>query len=181
MKFPSLIAHRENIFCVPMGFSNRNELWFIDTHSKAIRIFNTKTKTFTTVCSTDAVDGALQYDPVSETVQIWTYLSLATTHYVFKKDSLLGTEQFFDGKKTGQPELLIFHVFIKNDSTTWLATAKGLITLNPKTGNYTIFNTLNGEAVTELRYIAESPKGMLWTGSGNAGMYTFDPRPEKIP
>jgi len=177
---PEPDTRRENIFCVPMGFTNRNELWFIDTHSKAIRIFNTKTNTFRTVCSTDAVDGALRYQPASGTVEVWTYLSLATTRYVFKKDSLVSTEQFFDGKKAGQPELLIFHVFIKNDSTTWLATAKGLISLNPKTNAYTTYNQLNGEPVTELRYIAESPVGMLWTGSGNAGMYTFDPRTKKF-
>jgi signal transduction histidine kinase/ligand-binding sensor domain-containing protein len=177
---PEPDGNQENVFCVPMGFTNRNDLWFIETHLKTIRIFNTKTKSFRTVCSTDAVDGTLKYDPVSGRVDVWTYLSLATTHYVFIKDSLVSTEQFFDGKKTGQAALLIFHVLPKNDTTVWLATAKGMIALNPKTSAYTIYNKLNGERVTELRFIAESPKGILWTGSGNAGMYTFDPHTKKF-
>jgi signal transduction histidine kinase/ligand-binding sensor domain-containing protein len=168
-------------FCVLLGFTNQNELWFIDTRSKAIRTFNTITKKFRSVCPTDAVDGTLTYDPHSGTVHIWTYLSMATTHFSFRKDSLVKTERFFDGnKKAGQPALLIFHVFFKNDTTAWLATAKGLIALNPKTGIYTIYNRLNKEPVTELRYISESPKGILWMGTGNAGIFTFDPLTKKF-
>jgi ligand-binding sensor domain-containing protein len=181
VEIPGTDGQQENNFCVPLGFTNRNELWFIDTRSKALRKFNTKTKMVSTVCSTDAVDGTLRYESSSGKVEVWTYLSIGTTHFVFKKGSLVKTELFFEGnKKNSQPALLIFHVFAKNDSLAWLATAKGLIALNPKTGEYTIYNKLNGEPVTELRYIAESPKGILWTGSGNAGMYTFDPRTKKF-
>jgi signal transduction histidine kinase/ligand-binding sensor domain-containing protein len=168
-------------FCVPLGFTTRNELWFIDTRSKAIRTFNANTQRFKLICSTDAVDGNLTYDPHSGVVHIWTYLSLATTHFTIRKDSLVKTEQFFDGNKNdGEPALLIFHAFFKNDTTAWLATAKGLIALNPETGRYTIYNKLNNEPVTELRYISESPKGILWAGTGNAGIYTFDPLAKKF-
>jgi signal transduction histidine kinase/ligand-binding sensor domain-containing protein len=177
---PGTDGRRENSFCVPMGFTSRNELWFIDTRSKAIRKLNTKTNTVSTVCSTDAVDGTLSYHPLSGKADVWTYLSVATTHYIFKKDVLVKKDQFFNGNTIGQPALLIFHVYHKNDSAAWLATAKGLINLNPSTGAYTIYNKLNQEPVTELRYIAESPKGILWTGSGNAGIYTFDPRTKKF-
>ena len=180
-EIPGPDGHPESSYCVPLGFTNKNELWFIDTRSKAIRTFNTKTNVFRFVCSTDAVDGTLNYDPHTEQVHIWTYLSMATTHFMIKKDSLVKTEHFFDGnKKDGQPALLIFHVFFKNDTTAWLATAKGLIALNPETRAYRIYDKLNKESVTELRYITESPKGILWTGTGNAGMYTFDPRAKKF-
>ncbi|MEJ0083276.1 MAG: hypothetical protein WDM78_20515 [Puia sp.] len=72
-------------------------------------------------------------EPARGIVQIWTYLSISTTHLVFKKDSLTGRESYFDGdKKSGMPALLIFHVHFQNDSVAWLSTAQGLIELNPK-------------------------------------------------
>ena len=75
---------------------------------------------------------------------------------------------------------MIFHVLSRHDSVAWLSTALGLIELNPKTGKYSLYNSLNNEPVTEMRYISESPSGLLWIGTGNAGIYTFDPHQKKF-
>jgi signal transduction histidine kinase/ligand-binding sensor domain-containing protein len=178
---PSADGHKENTYCVLLGFANAHDLWFIDVSSKAIKIFNTDTKSFRFIISTDALDGLLYADPSSGAVQIWTYLSISTIHFIFKNDSLIRQQSYFDGdKKTGLPPLLIFHVLSQNDSTAWLSTAKGLIELNPISGKYTLFNKLNNEPVTETRYVAESPAGLLWVGTGNAGIYTFDTHRKKF-
>ncbi|HET7003400.1 MAG TPA: two-component regulator propeller domain-containing protein [Puia sp.] len=178
---PSTDGHKENTYCVLLGFANAHDLWFIDVNTKAIRIFNTDTKTFRFVISTDAVDGVMYSDPARGIVHIWSYLSMSTTHFVFKTDSLISRQSYFDGdKKSGLPSLLIFHVHFQNDSVAWLSTARGLIDLNPKTGKYTLYNNLNNEPVNEIRFISESPNGLLWIGTGNAGIYTFDPRQKKF-
>src|SRR5450432_4277900 len=136
---PSADGHKENTYCVLLGFANAHDLWFIDVSSKAIKIFNTDTKSFRFIISTDALDGLLYADPSSGAVQIWTYLSISTIHFIFKNDSLIRQQSYFDGdKKTGLPSLLIFHVLSQNDSTAWLSTAKGLIELNPISGKYTL-------------------------------------------
>ncbi|MEJ0083275.1 MAG: two-component regulator propeller domain-containing protein [Puia sp.] len=49
-----------------------------------------------------------------------------------------------------------------------------------KTGKYNLYNNLNNEPVTEIRYISESPTGLLWIGTGNAGIYTFNPHQKKF-
>jgi len=178
---PMADGHKENTYCVLLGFANTHDLWFIDANSKALKIFNTGTKEFRFVMSTDAVDGVLNADPALGEVQIWTYLSISTLHLVFKKDSLIRQEHYFDGDKNStMPPLLIFHVLSQNDSTAWLATARGLIQLNPITRQCTLYNKLNNESVNELRFIAESPGGLLWVGSGNNGAYTFDTRTKKF-
>ena len=178
---PSTDGHKENTYCVLLGFANAHDLWFIDVSSKAIKVFNTDTKSFRFIVSTDALDGLLYTNTSTGALQIWTYLSIGTIHYIFENDSLISRQSYFDGeKKPGLPSLLIFHVLYQNDSTTWLSTAKGLIELNPKSGTYTIFNKLNNEPVTETRYAAESPAGLLWVGTGNAGIYTFDIRQKKF-
>ncbi len=174
-------GHNENTYCVLLGFTNGEDLWFIDVNSKALKIFNTRTKKFRFVLTTDAVDGELNSDPLSGTMQIWSYLSIGTTHLVFKHDSLLRREQFFDGiKNSGLPSLLIFHVFVQNDSTAWLATAKGLIELNTNSLHYKMYDQLNNEPVNEIRFIARASNGLLWTGTGNAGIFTFDPATKKF-
>ena len=177
---PTAGRQGQDSYCVLLGFINRYDLWFIDVNSNAIKIFNTKTEKFRIVAPTNAVDGTLREEPVSGTVQIWTYLSNSTTQLVFKNDSLIRQSHYFDGDlKNGLPALLIFHVFIENDSAVWLATAKGLIALNPLTHDYKIYNQLNGVPVTELRYITGLPGGILWAGTGNAGIFTFDTRSKK--
>ena len=80
---PAEDGHLEDTYCVLLGFSDDSNLWFIDTKWKAIRIFNTKSKKFQFVISTDAVDGMLFVDPASKTIHIWTYLSIGTSHYIF--------------------------------------------------------------------------------------------------
>jgi signal transduction histidine kinase/ligand-binding sensor domain-containing protein len=178
---PAANGHIENAYCVLLGFANAHDLWFIDPNLKAIKIFNTKTKSFRFVAATDAVDGAIQTDRRTGAVQIWTYLSISTNHLVFKNDSLISSQIFFDGnKKTGLPSLLIFHAYAQNDSTVWLSTVKGLIELDPRTSAFSIYNKLDNEPVTETRYVSESPAGMLWVGTGNAGIFTFDPGQKKF-
>ena len=174
-------GHRENTYCVPLGFANAADLWFIDVDSKSIKIFNTRTEKFWNVIQTDAVDGELYKDPSPGKVQIWTYLSIGTTHFIFNHDSLVRQEHYFDGmKNSGLPSMLVFHVYPQNDSTTWLATAKGLMELNTTTLQYSIYNKLNAELVNEIRYIARAPNGLLWVGTGNAGIFTFDPATKKF-
>jgi signal transduction histidine kinase/ligand-binding sensor domain-containing protein len=174
-------GHLENTFCVPLGFSNREELWLIDVHDRAIKIFNTRTKAFRAVVKTDAVEGEMHKDPVTGTIHIWTFLSIGTSHYIFKRDSLFREEHFFEGaSKSISPSMLVFHVLQQDDSTAWLATASGLIELNTKTLRYTTYDKRNTETVDEIRYIARSSNGLLWAGTGNAGLFTFDPVTKKF-
>ncbi|HEY8733801.1 MAG TPA: two-component regulator propeller domain-containing protein, partial [Puia sp.] len=178
---PTADGRRENTFCVLLGFTNKHDLWFIDPNSKGLKIFNTDTEKFRFVISTDAVDGVLYANTASGIANIWTYLSIGTIHLTFRHDSLIGRQQYFnDGNKSGYPSLLVFHVHFQNDSTAWLSTAKGLLELNPKTGRYTIYKSLNNEPVIELRYTAQSPAGLLWASTGNSGIYTFDTHAKKF-
>ena len=60
---PSSDGHKENTYCALLGFANAHDLWFIDANAKSIKIFNTDTKTFRFVASTDAVDGVMYSEP----------------------------------------------------------------------------------------------------------------------
>ncbi|HCL83750.1 MAG TPA: hypothetical protein DIC22_07240 [Chitinophagaceae bacterium] len=174
-------GRREDTYCVLLGFGNPEDLWLIDTKSKAIKIFNTRTKIFGTVIPTEAVDGMLYVNPVSGIVHIWTYLSIGTAHYAFHKDSLVAQERFFyDAKDKNQTAIQVYHVFPQNDSTIWISTAKGLIDLNPLSRSYKIYHLLGREPVTEVRYTVLSPKGLLWVSTGGSGIYTFDTRTKKF-
>ena len=172
---PSSEGRMEDTYCVLLGFSNRYDLWFIDTKWKAVRIFNTKSGKCRFIVSTDAIDGLLYNNPVTNTTHIWSYLSIGTSHFIFKMDSLIRQDRFFyDEKNKSGSALQVFHVYPQNDTTAWVSTAKGLIELNPVSGNYQIYNSIEGEPVTEIRYCALSPKGLLWVSTGGFGIYTFD-------
>jgi ligand-binding sensor domain-containing protein len=57
---PMADGHNEDTYCVLLGFTSRSDLCFIETKSKAIKIFNTKTKNFRFIISKGAVDGMLK-------------------------------------------------------------------------------------------------------------------------
>ncbi len=172
---PAEDGRLEDTYCVLLGFSNRYDLWFIDTKWKAIRIFNTKSKKFRFLVATDAVDGMMYISPVSNNIHIWSYLSIGSFHYIFKNDSLSRTDHFFyEVKNKGIGALQIFHVYAQNDTTAWLSTSKGLMVLNPVSGTYSVYNDMNGKPVMEIRSVAMSPKGLMWVSTGGFGLYTFD-------
>ncbi len=173
-------GHTEDGYCVLLGFSDRYNLWLIDTKSKAIRIFNTQTKKTRKVILTDAVDGMLNVNPVTNAVHIWSYLSIGTTHYIFQNDSLVLQENFFKKEKDGAEPSEIFHVFYQNDTTAWLSSAKGLIELNPVSHNYKLYNKKGNTPVIEVRYATLSPRGMLWVSTGGHGVLTFDTKTKKF-
>jgi signal transduction histidine kinase/ligand-binding sensor domain-containing protein len=178
---PSPKGQPENTYCVLLGFANARDLWFLDPNTKSIKIFNAVSHSFRTVISTDAVDGTMQADPSGGGVQLWTYLSIGTTHFIFAHDSLIRAQSYFtSGKGNGLPELLIYHVLPENDSTAWLSTARGIIQLNPLTRQYTTYSRFGNDIVNETRYAGKSPSGLLWVGTGNAGIFTFDPAHKKF-
>ena len=178
---PSDNGRMEDTYCVPLGISNLYDLWFIDTKSKAIRIFNTKSRKFRFAASTDAVDGVLIANPSSGTIHIWSYLSIGTSHFIFQRDSLIRQQRFFnDEKNRSGTAQQIFHVYPQNDTSVWLSTAKGLIELDPVSGNYKTYNRMGDEPVTEIRFTALSPKGLLWVSTGGFGIYTFDTQNKKF-
>jgi len=178
---PMADGKKEDTYCVLLGIVNQYDLWFIDTKEKVIKIFHTKNGKFNIAFPTDAVDGTLYVDQKSKAVNIWSYLSNGTTHYVFEKDSLRKQQHFFSGELNNVgPSMLIFHVFLQNDTAAWLSTSKGLIELNPVSRQYKIYNERNGEAVLEARFATLSPQGLLWVSTGGYGIYTFDTKTKKF-
>lgn len=110
---------KDNTFCVPMAFVSATELWFIDTKTKSIRSFDTKTKSSKFVCSADAVDGTIYINPITGTVHYWSYLSNGTIHLVFKQHKLIQRQTFFSGNGDAfiNPDLEVVHVLQQNDTT----------------------------------------------------------------
>lgn len=167
---------KDNTFCVPIAFVSKDEFWFIDTKTKSIRAFNTKTKTSRFVCEMDEVDGSIFIDSLNQVIHFWSYQSIGTTHLVFKSGKLIKRENFFTKEKSvfDNSPLQVIHALQQNDTTTWLSTNEGLICLNAITNTYKIYNSWNGKPVKELRYAALSHNNILWLGSGPSGVYTFD-------
>jgi signal transduction histidine kinase/ligand-binding sensor domain-containing protein len=172
----------EPAFCVPLGFVNDHELWLLETKTKSIKIFDTRTQIIDSVTETPAVDGALWYDSLSDTRHFWTYLTAGTIHYAFKNKTLLKKESFFTGhsKKSGEPVLQVVHVLPQNDSVVWLSTTAGLIELNPRSGKHILYSNRETQTVNELRFAAIAPNGLLWIATGNNGLYTFNPKTKKF-
>lgn len=171
---------KEDTYCVPLGFSVNSDLWLIDTKNKAIKIFNTITKEFKTILTTNAVDGSMYYSKKDRIIHIWTYLSIGTIHYEFRDRALVKTESYFDHQKnTLNPSLQIFHVFYDGKSVAWLSTAKGLIELNINNRKYTIYSRMDNDPVSDLRCVAIAPSGLLWAGTGGQGILSFDTASKK--
>ncbi|MGZ8557386.1 MAG: ligand-binding sensor domain-containing protein, partial [Chitinophagaceae bacterium] len=173
---------KDPAFCVPLGFANDNELWLLETKSKSIKSFNTRTQIIQNLTETPAVDGALRYDSLSATHHIWTYLSSGTIHYIFKDKALVKKETFFsdDNKKQNEPVVQIVHVLPQTDSVVWLSTTEGLIELNPRNRKYMLHKNWGTQTVKELRYTAIAPNGLLWAATGNNGAYTFNIKTKKF-
>lgn len=167
---------KENSYCVALGFIKANELWFLDTKTKAMRSLNTNSGITTFIAGLNANHASLYKSLPSQTVNIWSAYDKGTIHQVYKGNKLLKEEIFFDGKNKTyhEPELVIFHVLQQNDSTVWLSTNKGLVKLDPLLRKYQLFDSWQGQTVRELRYAVISDKGQLWAGSGPDGVFLFD-------
>jgi signal transduction histidine kinase/ligand-binding sensor domain-containing protein len=168
-------GEKDNTYCVPVGFGSPAELWFIDTKTKSIRAFNTKTKSSQFICEMNEVDGVIYIDSSTHLVHFWSYQSIGTIHLVFKGHTLLKTQIFFSNSNNFfHHPLQIVHALQQNDSTTWLSTNEGLVCLNALNSTYKIYDRWNGSRIKESRYAALSPDGILWMGTGPSGVYTFD-------
>lgn len=169
-------GQKEDAYCVPIAFVSATELWFIDTKTKSISAFNTKTKSSSFICDMDAAEGAIYINPKTNIVHFWSYQSNGTVHLVFKEHQLIQKQIFFSGSSNAviHVPLQVFHVLQQDDSTTWLSTDEGLICLNAEASTYKLYNKWKAETARELRFAALAPGGILWLGSGPAGVYTFD-------
>ncbi|MGZ8554149.1 MAG: two-component regulator propeller domain-containing protein [Chitinophagaceae bacterium] len=169
-------GEKENTYCVALGFIKANELWFLDTKTKAVRSLNTNSGITTFIAGLNANHASLYKSFPGQTVHIWSAYDKGTIHQVYKEDRLFKEETFFDGKnKTHhEPELVVFHALQQSDSTVWLSTNKGLVKLNPLSNKYKIFDSWQDQTVRELRYTVVSDKGQLWAGSGPDGIFVFD-------
>lgn len=167
---------KENTYCVALGFSKSNELWFLDTKTKSLRSLNTNSGV-TRLIAPFNTNHALWYkNTTDQTIHLWSAYDKGTIHQVYKHDKLVKEETFFDGKnKTRtEPGLVVIHVLQQNDSTVWLSTTGGLVKLNPLLNNYQIFDTWQGQAVRELRHAVIADNDRLWAASGPDGIYLFD-------
>ena len=80
---------KDSTYVVPMGFVSATEFWFIDTGTKSIRSFNTKTKTSQFICDMNEFDGTIYLDLPSKTIHFWSYQSRGTIHLIFKERVLI--------------------------------------------------------------------------------------------
>ncbi len=178
----SVLKKNEPSFCVPLGFASAHELWLLETKTKSLKTFNTRTQAIDSITEIPAVDGVLWYDSLTNTRHFWTYLTSGSTHYVFKNKTLVKKETLFSSidKKPATPVFQVVHVLPQNDSVVWLSTTEGLVELNPLTGKYTLYKNQEAKRVNELRYTAIGPNGLLWVATGNNGLYTFNLKTKKF-
>ncbi|MGZ8558092.1 MAG: ligand-binding sensor domain-containing protein, partial [Chitinophagaceae bacterium] len=167
---------KDKTYCVPLGFVSVNDLWFLDTKTKAIRSLNIKTKSTTFISGLNANNALFYKSSVTQDVHIWSSYDKGTIHQVYRDTQLISEQTFFAGKNKSpvNTELEVIHVLQQNDTTVWLSTNKGLVKLNPVLNNYRIFNSWQNQTVRELRYTAFSNKGQLWAATGPDGIYVFD-------
>ena len=170
-------GEKDNTFCVPVAFVSPKEFWFIDTKTKSIRAFNTKTKSSQFICEMNEVDGTIYTDSQTNIIHFWSYQSIGTIHLVFKEHALIKKQTFFsNGNNSFHHALQIVHALQQNDSMTWLSTNEGLVCVNALNNTYKIYDHWKGYKIKELRCEALSPDGILWMGTGPSGVYTFDTR-----
>lgn len=168
---------KENSYCAALGFTRRDELWFLDTKTRAVRSLNTSSGITTFVAGFNTTHALMYKNAPEQTVHLWSAYGKGTIHQVYKDNKLLKEETFFDGKNNFQknePEFVVFHVLQQNDSTVWLSVNKGLVKLNPLSNSYQIFDSWQDRIVRELRYAVITANNQLWVGSGPDGIYLFD-------
>lgn len=166
---------KEYSYCQLLGFVSANELWFLDTKTRSVRVLDIKTKRTSFIADLDATN-ALLYIGSKQAVHIWSSYDKGTIHQVYRDKKLIEQQIYFSGKggSLNNPELEIIHVFQQNDSTAWLSTNEGVVKLNPLLNTYSIYNEWQKQKVKEVRYTTLSPNGQLWVATGEEGLYTFD-------
>ena len=172
---------KENTYCVALGFITANELWFLETKTRAIRKLNVAENKTSFIANINATHAHL-YKGSGETVHIWSAYDKGTIHQVYKNSKLVSEQTYFDGKSgpIKTPELEVIHILQQNDSTAWLSTSKGLVKLDPQKNTFVIYDRWKNEQVKELRYSALSSKGQIWSASGPAGIYIFDIKTDRF-
>lgn len=77
----------------------------------------------------------------------------------------------------------VLSIFQSDEEKIWIGTEKGLSLYNPKSGQFTNFNTENteGKLVSEtVLSISEDKHGMLWLGTTLAGLHSLNPNTLEI-
>ncbi|HVZ56887.1 MAG TPA: two-component regulator propeller domain-containing protein [Chitinophagaceae bacterium] len=170
-----------DVFCVPLGFAGPDQLWFLDMGAHTLRVLDTRHDSVRTLLATDAVDGTVWYDSLAETLHVWTYLSRGTRHYLFRGGRLERQEQFFGPAAPGrQPQWEIFHVLPQSAGCVWLSTSAGLVRLNPGRGTWKLYHRIGTTRLEQVRCCEPGERGLLWLGTGQDGIYTFDPATERL-
>ncbi len=166
---------KEYTYCQLLGFVSANELWFLDTKTRSVRVLDIKTGRTSFIDYLDATN-ALLYKGSKETIHIWSSYDKGTIHQVYRNKKLIEQQEYFSGKggSLNNPEFEIIHVFQQDDSTAWLSANEGVVKLNPLLNTYRIYNEWQKQKVQEVRYTTLSPKGQLWVATGGKGVYTFD-------
>lgn len=166
---------KENIYCVLLGFVSAEELWFLETKTRSIRVFNTRTKNTSFICKLNAYHAQF-FKSSGHAIHIWSAYDKGTIHQVYHNKKLVSQETFFSGKSAilPQPVLEVSHILQQNDSTVWISTNKGLVKLNPLTKKFRLYDRWHDKPANEIRYSAISSSGELWVGSGVSGIYIFD-------
>lgn len=67
----------------------------------------------------------------------------------------------------------VFKIFESSDKLLWICTSNGLNQYNKKTGNFTLYNKINGLPSDVINSIQEDNKGNLWI-STDKGLSRFD-------
>ena len=168
-------GNRENVYCVLLGFVSAEELWFLETKTRSVRAFNTRTKKTLFISKLNAYHAQFFKGP-GQAVHIWSAYDKGTIHQLYIDKKMILQETYFSGKSAvlPQPVLEVSHILQQNDSIVWISANKGLVKLNPLTKKFSFFDKWHDKPVNELRYSALSSSGQLWTGSGVSGIYIFD-------
>src|SRR6476660_9492982 len=88
---------RDDTYCVLLGFVSREELWFLDTKTRAIRSLNLKSKHSSFVSEFNTYH-ALLYKGAGDIVNVWSAYDKGTIHQVYRKNTLIKQQTYFSGK-----------------------------------------------------------------------------------
>ena len=86
-----------NTYCVALGFVTSDELWFLDTETKALRSLHTNSGVTKFIAP---LIPAMLYsiNSFNENIHLWSAYDKGTIHQVYKGNKLLKEETFFNGK-----------------------------------------------------------------------------------
>lgn len=163
-------------------YEDRKKNLWIGTESGGLNRFDRKSETFEHVLADDSVKGigtSVKSIAEDKDGRLWLGTNIGLKSY-FPGDKQTQWYPFRPGSNNSPSDVYVRVLQFDNNGKLWVGTKQGLDLFDPATRKFQRIYEKHPLLKDEIWEIYLDPKGMLWIGTYNQGLFTLDPNTQTL-